>query len=259
MNALVKHQKNKPKVTIIVGIICKGGIVVASDSQSSAYNVKRTDSSKIFQSCIGGKVVLVAQAGDCTMSSRAVEILDDLLTASPFDDYRKPADIAQQAIGLLKKELAQINNWDAGFMAQYMNDNPFSLMLAYYYQTSKGPPEPHLYVLNSVPGFATRYRNYVAIGCGGTVGEFILGRSGACDMENHEALIAAIYTVEEVKKVDAFCGGPTKAAVLSIGGVSDSSKLNIKCAIEAMQNYEDEANQNWSELIKKMVGKINRH
>ena len=260
MNNLGKSYRPKvQKVTIIVGIICKNGIVVASDSQSSAYNVKRTDSSKITQSTIGGRVVLVAQAGDCTLSSRAVEILDNLLAASPFDDYRKPADLAQQAIGLLRKEFAQTNNWDAVDVARYMDDNPFSLMLAYYQQTASGPPEPYIFVLNSVPGFATRYRNYVAIGCGGTVGEFILGRSGACNMESHEALIAAIYTVEEVKKVEAFCGGPTNATVLHVGGVSDSSHRILASAVEAMQNYEEETKENWNNLIKLMIGRINKH
>jgi 20S proteasome alpha/beta subunit len=258
VNTLGKTRKYRP-VTIIVGIICKGGIVVASDSQSTAWNVKRTDSTKISHSSLAGQTVLIAQSGDCTLSSRAVEILENLFNTAPFDDYRKPADLAQNAIALTKKELGLINNWDSNSVDQYLNDNPFSLMLAYYHQTSKGPPEPYLYVLNSTPGFATIYRNYVAIGCGGTVGQFILGRSGVCDMEPHRALIAAIYTVEEVKKVDAYCGGPTKAAVLSVGGTLHSSELVISCAVEAMQNYEEETKQNWNDLMQRMIDKINKH
>src|SRR5260221_688119 len=120
---LSRKPKRKSVVTIIVGIICTDGIAMACDSQTTigdAY-AKRTDTSKISVLEMSSNAVLVAEAGDATLSSRCVEILRENIKDSPFDDYRKPADVAQDAVRLMKQELVVLNNWEdrRDFAADY--------------------------------------------------------------------------------------------------------------------------------------------
>ena len=242
-------------MTIIVGIVADERITLACDSQTSADNTKRTDTSKISHLLFGAKNVLIAQAGDCTLSSRAVEIMQKEFLRMEFDDWRKPADAAQNAVKLLKQELVEINNWKdhREEEVEYLNLNPFKLMLAYFYEKI-----PFLYVLDSVPGFATRRYNYVAIGCGGNIGEYILSHANLKNMDLQQALITAIYTVEEVKRVDLFCGGPTRAAVISPTTVlmseTETTPL-INSAVETLAAYETDLKAQWGSMIDDIIKK----
>lgn len=222
---------------------------MACDSQTTAGTFKRTDTSKITEYAFGDVPILIAESGDATLAQHALEKFDSLIANSSFDDYRKPADLLQDAVRFSKEELIRLNGWQGHLEIadQYFNENPFSLMLAYFHETT-----PFLYVVNSMPGFATRQRNFSVIGCGANVGGFILSRALHAKMGHPEALMAAIYTVEEVKKADAFCGGPTNAAVLSARRVmfseSDMQRL-VRCAVEAIQSSEIALEQRWKALF----------
>lgn len=257
-NELRKNRK-KTRVTIVVGIICKDAIVLACDSQTTEGAAKRTDTTKISALECSGGGVLIAEAGDCTLSGKVVESLAVQLKSSVIDDYRKPADMAQDTVAAMKRDLSRLNNWESlpEMTQNYLDENPFSLMLAYYHQT-----KPYLYVLNSVPGFATMAKGFVAIGCGATVGEFILGRAGVTEMDTGDALTAAIYTVEEVKRVDIYCGGPTKAAVLGPNRVLYSeteSKPIIKSAVDTIAASEEFLKEKWKALIGDLTVRINKN
>jgi hypothetical protein len=86
------RTKRKSRVTIIIGIICKDAIVLASDSQTTSGGMKRTDTDKISSIKFATKPVLVAEAGNAGTSARALEILRGLARDIPIDDYRVPAD-----------------------------------------------------------------------------------------------------------------------------------------------------------------------
>ncbi len=126
-------------------------------------------------------------------------------------------------------------------------------MIAYYHGT---PPLPYLYTVSFWPGIATRQYNYATLGCGSTVAEFILSRSNVSKMSKSHAILAAIYTVEEVKKVDAFCGGPTKLATLDPdtkkGLVSDTPRVLdlIKCTADSMEKHEDQMRASWKAMME---------
>ena len=257
MRPKIFHRKRETRVTIIVGLICGGKIILACDSQTTAGSAKRTDSSKISGLHLAGKPILIAESGDCTLSAKAVENFARELAVCQFDDWRRPADALQDAVRKTKEELVRLNNWENNrdLGEQYLLENPFSLMLAYF-----DGETPYLYVVNSVPGFAARQKNFAAIGCGGTVGEFILSRAELDKMTHVEGLIAAIYTVEEVKRVDTYCGGPTKAAVLGREKVlfsENDTKQVIASAVEALNGYEDELRKKWNALLQDVITRTN--
>jgi 20S proteasome alpha/beta subunit len=64
-------------MTIIVGLICKDGIVLAGDSQTTTGTSKRCDAKKFALVKFTDAEVLVAQAGNASTAGRAIEIFRD--------------------------------------------------------------------------------------------------------------------------------------------------------------------------------------
>jgi 20S proteasome alpha/beta subunit len=257
MNNPRKTNERITPVTIIVGIICKDCIALSSDSQTSYSpgTSKRCDVDKIVGLKFkDGKQAIVAQAGDAILSSGAIEMLQKLARENEFDDYRKPAELAEVAVKQLKGKVAGLNHWTPGDDAsvKYWKENEFALMLAYYYQD-----RPFIYSLPSWPGMAMKEYNYATAGCGSTVAEFILSRSKMSEMEMQHALITAIYTVEQVKKVDAFCGGQTKLGVITkdeIRIADDRSEKLIKATVKTLEKYDEQIKSEWKKMMETILG-----
>jgi 20S proteasome alpha/beta subunit len=249
-------------VTIIVGIISKAGIVLASDSQTTYQNSssKRTDTDKMSMITFSdNKHVLVAQSGNAELCCRALEEFERLAKSVRVDDYRKPIEVLEEALRVLKQDVTHLNNWESSreFAHEFFQDpnNNFGLMVAYYYGA---PPLPCMYIVNFWPGIASRQYRFATLGCGSTVAEFILSRAKVSEMVLGDAMMAGIQTVEEVKKVDAFCGGQTKIGVSFPNGtvaLTDSPRLSylIKCAGESMELHEEETRQAWKAMMDKIA------
>lgn len=249
-------------MTIILGIIAENTIIIASDSQTTAGSSKRTDTNKITELTLDGIPVLIAESGDAVLSGAVVEKLQASFSSLKFDDYRKPVDAAQNAIAELRRQIAQGNtlNNPNDLGPSYFDENSFSLMMAYFYKRpNQSATEPFLYTLDSVTaGYGKREKHFAAIGCGASTAEFILGRCDATKLELPMAVTTAVYVVEEVKKVDTFCGGPTKLAVIGEKSVLYSeteAEPLIKSVIEAIQNAEPELKKKWAELFELLHSK----
>jgi len=267
MNSLRKKRKNR--VTIIVGLIGRqddpetNAIVLASDSQTTWVTMQRSDADKMSEITFAdGKKALVAQSGDSTLGSRTVEMLQNDAHLVQCNDYRKPAELAEEAIRKVKRDAVRLNNWEPGqaVSQQFLDDYNFSLMLAYYFGD---PAKPYIFILDSPLGVANMQRDYAAIGCGATVAEVMLSRSDVSALHSHEAAITAIYTVEEVKRVDAFCGGPTKLAVIFQNGnlimSRDAKGLDyVKFTVETITKYDREAKAVWRGFIQKIVDEADK-
>jgi 20S proteasome alpha/beta subunit len=243
-------------VTIIIGIICKDGIILASDSQTSYGTSKRTDTDKICHvNFASSNHVLVAQSGNAELSARAIEEFEKMAKGAQFDDYRKPVEVLEEALRSLKQNVIHLNNWESqpALADEFFKDldNNFGLMIAYYYGT---PPVPYVYIVHFWPGIASRQRGFSTLGCGSTVAEFILSRSKVSEMEFGMAMMTAVYTVEEVKKVDAFCGGQTKIARLTPSGKFSSTDQRdnlalIKSVVDSMAKHEEKTREAWKNMM----------
>jgi 20S proteasome alpha/beta subunit len=206
-------------VTIIIGFSCKKCIVLAADSQttflSSLGATRRNNSTKISRIQFENGSVLVAQAGDVTMSTRAMEIMAVLAQGKPINDYRTVADAAQLAIRQLKQELRQ-QNGDCSMeeLREIIEaqDLHFSLMIAHYFQKEK----PLIFSVDFRVGIAClQNEDFAAIGSGSAIAGYVLGWFDLPNMDVSQAALTALYVIEEVKKVDPYCGGLTRLAIAS--------------------------------------------
>jgi 20S proteasome alpha/beta subunit len=265
MNTLHKRpferRKRKPIVTIIVGIVSPGGIVFTSDSQTSYEpgTSHRRDTDKISELGFrSGQKILVAESGDANVGARMLEILKELLSVNDFTDHRKPIELAEEALKVLKKQMADLNGWKLGEDPSdaYWNTTDSSFLIGYYFNQI-----PHLYVLNVWPGYGIiQVKNYATLGCGSTVGDFILQRLNPIEMTDPEAIVSAIYTVEEVKKVDSRCGGPTKIGILlkdeegaAIANQRTASRGLLKTTVELIAKHDERLKRKWKQILGSIV------
>ncbi len=210
-------------MTIIVGIECSDSIVLASDSQTTdaVGTSKRCDSFKIasanFKQSInsdrfGEQTILIAQSGDAVLTSRWIELLTEIAKERTIDDRRSPAQCAEDALRKLKEDIIQpLLPASAEERKKIFDSYSPSLMLAFFFDG-----QSNLFTIDFSLGIANRRHKYALMGCGSTVGEFILSQfDNTSRMQTAMALTVAVYVVEEVKKVDAFCGGTTRLAYIA--------------------------------------------
>lgn len=206
------YPQRRRAVTIIVGIKCVDGIVLASDSQTTTGTQKRIEPTKFGVIQMLGSQALVAQSGGAALSERVLEILQKLASEKSIDDYRTLPDLAQRATRMFLDELrVQQGDCDWGTLKGVVKHyGGCELMLAYYHRD-----QPYLFNLDIELGIAHKVKGHcAAIGCGGNLGEYLLTEHATDKMSRNLATATAIYIVEMVKRGDAFCGGPTRVGVI---------------------------------------------
>jgi 20S proteasome alpha/beta subunit len=221
-------ENRKPKtllnregcMTIVVAMKTDGGITMASDSQTTWANSKRVDSIKITpfktKDGING---LIGQSGNAMTGGRASEIISQMARDTDISDYRTIADLSQSAIRTLKEEMrAQQGDCPMSELREFISQQNLdcALMLAYYFEKT-----PYLYAIDLVHGIATQQMtDYSVLGCGSNVAEFILREHpNISKMLSGYAIALAVHVIEQVKEVDAMCGGPVRLAMIDKTGI----------------------------------------
>lgn len=96
-------------MTIIVGILCDAGIVMASDSQTTAGSFKRCDTNKLHAIDFKNDCACIGEAGSATLSSRAVVEMAMRSGTERIKDARTVPRLAQQAMRVARSELRAQN------------------------------------------------------------------------------------------------------------------------------------------------------
>ena len=64
-----------------------------------------------------------------------------------------------------------------------------------------------------------------------------------------QAIKVAVYVIEEVKKIDPFCGGPTQVASVSKGGVKRLNDKEVKEIADLVMAQDENLAEFWRTLI----------
>jgi 20S proteasome alpha/beta subunit len=203
-------------VTIIVGIITKDQIILASDSQTTYGNLKRLDVQKISVVEFSNTCALVAESGAAEQSGMAVELLKQKAKGKALADYAMVAELAQESLREVRNYLIDLNKGcnfsDEKWERYFRDDNQVELMVANYFNE-----KPYIYTVNLHTCTASKAKlHYEAIGCGANLGDYLLSELTHPNMDNNLASAIAVYVVESVKKHDPYCGGNTKVALLNM-------------------------------------------
>ena len=215
MNNLRGKPKTRPRVTLIVGIICKDGIVLAADSQITAGTL-RTETNKISViEFLNGKI-LVAESGDMPLSNRAVHNLRDSAKDCTIEDEETVPMLLQSA--MCEARNSQISLYPSGtytpehWKAFFLGDSAAELVVGYYH-FDKTPYLFSIDLAECIPRKPSRC-HFVTSGIGSDLGQHLLIEYSKAEMDLRLGAVVAIHTVETVIKRNPYCNKPTRLGIL---------------------------------------------
>jgi hypothetical protein len=187
---------------------------------------------------------LLTGAGEVPFIVRAREILEQKGNSTKCRSAREIADQAEDAANEITKRylVDRFRSLNGGMRSPSPglgpDDGPlpvpnFELMLGIVCGN-----EICIYTLTP-DGVAGREEGYASAGSGSAFAEYFLARLYRDDLTLEEAIRVAIYVVEEVKKVDLHCGGPTQVVALTKKGVQRKSASEIREVVQLIDEYDN--------------------
>jgi len=206
-------------VTLIVGIICKDGIVLAADSQTTkgsyegAAKVVGTEKISVVEFANGS--ALVAESGAASISGAAIEIFKRKAAKKEIVDDMTVARTAEEAVREIRARIESLypknlplREWQDFF---YQPVNNFELMVAFYHNG-----KPFIYTLepaSCIPVTSpTAY--FFTSGIASNLATYVLKEHTQKDMDYEFASVVAIKVVKAAIDNVEGCGEPIKAAVI---------------------------------------------
>src|SRR6266581_9595979 len=205
--------KKKNPVTLIVGIICKEEMIIATDSRTTFASHVEDHAKKIRVIDYRHGKVLVAWSGFTAFAIDAVDIFEQRCEKFEPKDYRALAELAKKVVDEIRvREISVLRETKSSpeSIQNYLRDNSeFVLMLAYYVHS-----EPCLYTLNFPMGAIERTQyHFATLGNNASLGSYLLKEYSQSDMGAELATALAVYVIESVGEHDKYVGGETRVAV----------------------------------------------
>ncbi len=259
--------------TIIVGCLGKDGIALAADSQAGSFRgveVKRSDYMKIHLLGEEGSAVkaVIAGAGAVAFINKAVGLLREEWAHKRFTSVSELESAAEGAMmKLAKKYFFDRQRVLGGHILGGQDDSRpprIPKRLPKHLQEEGGPiqvPDAHL-LMGAIDskggkllatigpdGVAETEDTYTCVGSGSAYAEYVLAKLYAASLSAEQLLQCAIYTVEEVKKVDPACGGPVRAVTLTTAGIKQYSIDDLRELVAKLGIRDDTLGRIWRSII----------
>lgn len=239
-----RYLKVKPMPTIIVGLKCVNGVVIASDSQaefSRGVDVKRLNANKIYT--IDGRYI-IAGSGVLTHIQTLVENVQFYLMSKENQQRSElnkdeAEKVAEEALWALVKHY----NIDRANLLGLSERTEYFTPIAVFAGRSEGESiEYYIFFLHSYDGTIEPVHDYGAAGSGAAYAELLLKGLYYENIAVEDAVKVAAYVIDEVKAIDPHCGGDTQVAILvtetSEGASQQKTQLRVlpKSEIESIVN-----------------------
>lgn len=208
-----RNPIRKP-VTVIIGIICKAAIVLASDSQTTfGDDSKRCDSEKIRVVKFNNDKVLVAQSGTVETSSRIIDVMALLAADRELENQETVIKTMQEAMHKVREELRyQHFNCSADEFRKIVFDEGLNcgLMVAHFFKDNA-----FIHTFDFKSGTTTTSKSYYeSTGCGSALANYLLAELSSSQMDYRHAQASAIYVVDKVIRHVAYCDRPIRLALI---------------------------------------------
>lgn len=222
----------KTNMTILIGIICNDGIVVAADGQTTWDTGKSWATNKLTDLKHQHGHAIVAEAGAVFITSNIIDELERLTCDKSLSDKHRLPELLQMASRKAWNDLRQNQGDCTGEELQRIIDyrDLHSKLLCAHYEGEN----PILTTLVFGMGACNRAKDrFEAIGSGSDLASYLLTglmqakqqldlQAAALDGEpvhnyeinTDEGLAVAAYVVEAVKQHDPYCGGPTRLGIV---------------------------------------------
>lgn len=202
-------------MTLIVGIVCSDGIVVAGDSQTTGDTFKILDTNKINHIQHSSGHALVAEAGVVTLTSNMVEELGKLVRDKNMSDQHSFSDLVKMAVRKTRDAM-RYQNFDCNSeeLENVIVRNELQSVLLYAHYDGESPKLHTISLSMGIPQPAKKC--FDAVGTGSALAHYLL--TNLCvhnqQMDVEQAAVLAVHVVETVKRHDRYCEGPTRLGIL---------------------------------------------
>lgn len=236
------HRRKQPRpVTLIIGIICKDGLVMACDTQVTTGQSKRINGTKLREIQLADMPLLVAQAGSYSHTGRYIQILAQLGEFVSPKSAQDVATLMQRAMEEFKKELSRLHlDCTSEELVSLLSKLEIDCnILCGFYLDGKS----HLISINicdSIPRICETH--FEADGTGALLGDFLLSEQTTPGMPIHFASTMAVYVVGVVKRYDLYCSGNTVVAMILPGGGVGARKMRSRAKFLSSATVQEYSN-----------------
>jgi len=193
-------------MTLGIGIKCKDGVVIASDSQvefGRGVSIKRLNANKIYK--INDRLAVVG-SGKMASIDKAIDTISKSIKERERREGRELGldelvDIIEKTMTALHKEY----NIDRSEFLGRTEEDFFDATLVAGGMSEVG--EPILFLAHP-DGLVEGKSDYGTIGMGAAFAELLLKNFPIPDIEAEEAVRVALYIIKEVEEVNPDVGGP---------------------------------------------------
>lgn len=207
-------------MTIVVGIRCKDGIVIACDSQtgfSRGVEVKRLNTNKIYPI---GKRYALAGSGTIAQIRTLVENVSYAINEEERKKGNQPLN-SEECFSVLYTTLLALHklyNIDRAAYLEIEEDelffDPFSILCARTEDGGDNDRREHCLFILHPDALVEPIDDFGTAGSGSAFAELVLEDLYHGGITVEEGITAALYTIDAVKNKDPDCGGPTKLGIL---------------------------------------------
>jgi len=221
-------------MTTVIGIACKNGIILATDSQGSygkGIEMKRFGVNKIIpitRNGINGISLAMAGSGDAKHIKRLGEELTREIGDKQLGDIELKDRVEDLLYRIYRKYNVERSNTLGIENRQYFH--PTSILAARLFPTGYG-----LYLLSNDP-WIEPIMEYETIGSGAPFADLLLkqiqrsfsiANRNFRDMDIEIMLAYSCYVINEVKTVDIQSGGQTRIGIITNKGYADLTEEQI--------------------------------
>jgi len=244
----IGDSQGESPMTIIVGIICCDGVVLAADSQetySRGVQIKRLGFEKIHPLFENESVrVVMAGSGEGPFISRAAELLEQKLQGSLLlTSPRDIADLAEDALTEINRRYVVERASKLSLANDAVREPSLALMVGIYW---KGTKSEDFSIFTIFPdGIAEKETGYASLGSGSAYAEYLLARMYREGLTTEQGCKIAAYVIEQVKEVEPNCGGPTYLTVIHPGGIDKKDREAIDSIITQMNSSDKMLRAMW--------------
>jgi 20S proteasome alpha/beta subunit len=232
----------RPKVTIAIGLICKGKekhhnrIVLACDSETTDGGMKNSNAKKLGVVGFVNGSFLVTQAGSAEIGDKVIEIMQKKASQLLLIENEEIIpNLARDAIREVRSHFVELNkdcpriDWQRFFWVE----NPLDLLIAYYFEN-----KPFLYHLDIDRAIPFRIKDsFRAIGAGKDLATFLLKEYDQADPGFLFGDLIAQSVIEKVIPNVSGCGYPAWVSLTFQSGIDlfqGASFIYPKKCIEAV-------------------------
>jgi 20S proteasome alpha/beta subunit len=224
-------------MTLILGVICNDGIVMACDSQATTGDSKFTDATKLHPIQFGKITVLVAEAGRRSYTARYIRILKAIARGSNPEKEQDIADIIQSAMNEFYQSLRRIHGYNSDALAKFLIKQGIDCVLLFGFQIGWKSSLVTMDIHDPICRFADSH--FQAHGTGALLGEYLLKEYTNSQLSRQLVLAMAVQIAGVAKQNDIFCGGNTVVGIIQSPHITDERQSQTRLHFIPQKNVEE--------------------